>query len=58
MTKVRIQLFNSLDDEIGSAIIPIADDEEREYSITAALIRLLKHTWSPDVGDSIKIMEF
>ena len=58
MTKVRIQLFNSIDEEIGSAVIPIADDEEREYAISMALIKLLNHSWSPDVGDSIKIMEF
>ena len=58
MTKVRIQVFNSLDEEIGSAVIPIADDEEREDAIGKALIKLLKHSWSLDVGDSIKITEF
>lgn len=58
MTKVRIQVFNSIDEEIGSAVIPIADDEEREDAIVKALVELLTHSWSLDVGDSIKIMEF
>jgi hypothetical protein len=58
MTKVRIQLFNSTDAEIGSAVIPIADDEEIENAISRALIKLLTHSWSPIAGDTIKILEF
>jgi hypothetical protein len=58
MTKVRIQLFNSIDAEIGSAIVPIPDDEESEDAIGRALIGLLNHSWILSPGDSIKIMEF
>jgi hypothetical protein len=54
--KIRIKWLNAYADAVRHVDINV-HSENNEDDITEALIKLLRHSWTPGVGDSIKIEE-
>jgi len=57
MTTVRLQIFNNHGCLLDTHDITVTDISETDTAATAALIKLLRHTWTIAPGDVIRINE-